>query len=125
MTQSVTAQLRYYRQGPRKMRLVADVIRGRDVTRAISILTVMNKKAARALLKLLRSAIANAKNNFNLDTELLRVSSITVDGGPMLKRWLPRAHGRATPIRERTSHVTLTLSPFARKFTKDKVKSAK
>ena len=107
------------------MRLVADVIRGRDVTRAISMLTVMNKKAARALLKLLRSAIANAKNNFSLDTDLLRVSSITVDGGPMLKRWLPRAHGRATPIRERTSHVTLTLSPFARKFTKDKAKSAK
>lgn len=126
MIQAVTAQLRYYRQGPRKMRLVADVIRGRDVTRAVGLLTVTNKKAARALLKLLRSAIANAKNNFALDTELLRVRSITVDGGPMLKRWLPRAHGRATPIRERTSHVTLTLSPFARQFTKgSKTKSAK
>ncbi|MDO8626227.1 MAG: 50S ribosomal protein L22 [Candidatus Magasanikbacteria bacterium] len=118
---SVTAKLRYYRMGPRKMRLLADVIRGRDVARAESALSVLNKKGSPVLIKLLRSAVANAKNNHNLDTNLLRVASLTVDGGPSLKRWLPRAHGRATPIRERTCHVTLTLAPFEKK-TKVKVK---
>lgn len=118
MTTRVIAKLRYYRMGPRKLRLIVDVIRGRDVTRAQNALTVLNKKGAKPVLKLLRSAIANAKNNFNLDVERLRVASVTVDGGPMIKRWLPRAHGRATPIRERTSHVILTLEPFTPKKAK-------
>lgn len=116
----VIAKLRYYRMGPRKMRLLADVIRGRDVTRATYALSVINKKGSKPLLKLLNSAIANAKNNHSLDTTLLRVASVTVDGGPVLKRWLPRAHGRATPIRERTCHVTLTLVPFEKKAEKKK-----
>jgi large subunit ribosomal protein L22 len=106
--------------GPRKLRLIVDVIRGRDVTRAQNALSIMNKKGAKPVLKLLRSAIANAKNNFQLDTEKLRIASVTVDGGPMIKRWLPRAHGRATPIRERTSHVILTLEPFTPKVKKAK-----
>ena len=119
----VTAKLRHYRLGPRKMRLLADVIRGRDVVRAEAMLSVLNKKGAPQLLKLLRSAVANAKNNFSLDTTLLRVKSITVDGGPVLKRWMPRAHGRATPIRQRTSHITLVLEPFEKKINTKKLKS--
>ncbi len=96
--------------GPRKVRLVADLIRGRKATTAVSTLSVLNKKAARPLLKLLNSAIANAKHNAELPLEVLRVAKITVDGGPVLKRWMPKAHGRATPVRERTSHILLTLT---------------
>ncbi|MBI2443747.1 MAG: 50S ribosomal protein L22 [Candidatus Magasanikbacteria bacterium] len=110
----VDAQLRYYRQSPRKVRLVADLIRGKTVARAIAALTHLNKRAARPLLKLLNSAVANAQHNFKLDPDTLVVRAITVDGGPVLKRWTPRAHGRATPIRERTSHVKLVLAPRRR-----------
>ena len=106
----VTAKLKYFRQGPRKVRLVADMIRGRKAERAVEILSLTQKKAGRVLLKLLNSAIANAKHNDQLSKENLKISKITVDGGPVLKRWTPRAHGRATPIRERTSHVELTLA---------------
>jgi len=95
--------------GPRKVRLVADLMRGRRVPMLIDRLSLMNKKAARYLLKLLKSAVANAKNNFQLEVDDLRVKSITVDGGPVLKRWMPKAHGRATPVRERTSHINLVL----------------
>ena len=107
--QEVKAKLNFLRMGPRKVRLVADLMRGRKVSMVIDRLSLMNKKAARYLLKLLKSAVANAKNNFQLEMETLRVKSITVDGGPVLKRWMPKAHGRATPIRERTSHINLIL----------------
>lgn len=109
MTQVVTAQLRYYRMGPKKLRLIADLIRGKRVTRAQSVLGLLNKKGAKPMLKLLNSAVANAKHNHNLGLENLIVKSIMVDGGPMLKRFMPKAHGRATPVRERTSHVSLVL----------------
>lgn len=99
---------------PRKLRLLADLVRGRAVKRALDTLSVLNKRGARPLKKLLESAVANAKHNSALSPEGLRVESITVDGGPMLKRWMPRAHGRATPIRERTSHVTVTLGEVKR-----------
>ncbi len=111
----VIAQLRFLRTSPRKMRLVADVIRGRDVVRALNSLTLLNKKPAKYLLKLLRSAVANAKHNNDLAVENLRVKKITVDNGPMLKRWMPKAHGRATPVRERTSHIYLALETFEKK----------
>ncbi len=110
MKQLVTAKLSYLRMGPRKVRLVADLIRGRSVARAIDILTVTNKRPAKPLLKLLLSAVANAQHNFSLAQEGLKVTTLTVDGGPMLKRWMPKAHGRATPVRERTSHVNLVLT---------------
>jgi large subunit ribosomal protein L22 len=109
MLQEVHAKLRFLRIGPRKVRLVADLMRGRRVEKAVTMLSVLNKRAAKPLLKLLNSAVANAQHNFSLAPATLRVSKITVDGGPALKRWMPKAHGRATPIREATSHITITL----------------
>lgn len=109
MSQVVTAKLSYLRMGPRKVRLVADMIRGRKISKALEILVLSKKAAARPILKLLNSAVANAKHNNNLMASDLCVKTIMVDGGPMLKRWMPKAHGRATPIRERTSHITLGL----------------
>jgi large subunit ribosomal protein L22 len=91
------------------VRLVTDLIKGRSVKKAQDILSLTNKKAARPVLKLLNSAIANATNNFKLDENSLKVKNVTVDGGPVLKRWMPKAQGRATPIRERTSHITMFL----------------
>ena len=73
-------------------------------------------------MKLLNSAIANAKHNHSLDVENLRVQSITVDGGPVLKRWMPKAHGRATPIRERTSHINLVLVDIKKEVKKEEEK---
>lgn len=109
MSQVVTAKLSYLRMGPRKVRLVADMIRGRKISKALEILVLSKKAAARPIFKLLNSAVANAKHNNNLMAADLCVKTIMVDGGPMLKRWMPKAHGRATPIRERTSHITLGL----------------
>ena len=116
----VTAKLRFLRTSPRKMRLVADLVRGRDVIRAVNYLTLLKKDAAKHLLKLLNSAVANAKHNHSLAIENLRIKSITVDGGPMLKRWMPKAHGRATPVRERTSHINLVLEEIVRKAKNQK-----
>ena len=109
MTQ-ITAQLRFYRMGPKKMRLIADLIRGKKVERSQAVLSLLNKKGAKPILKLLNSAVANAKHNHNIESARLFVKSIMVDGGPVLKRFMPKAHGRATPVRERTSHVKLVLS---------------
>ena len=120
-----TAQLRYYRMGPRKLRLVTDLVRGRSVSRAAVILSVLNKKGARPILKLLNSAVANASHNHKVASEKLFIKTITVDGGPVLKRWMPKAHGRATPVRERTSHVKLTLAELPPRKEKAKTKSTK
>jgi large subunit ribosomal protein L22 len=106
----VQAHLRFLRMSPRKVRLVADLIRGRKAERAVTILSVLNKVAAEPILKLLKSAMANAEHNFSLSVPNLKVATITVDGGPSLKRWMPKAHGRATPVREPTSHITIILS---------------
>lgn len=115
MNQTVTAQLRYLRASPRKLRLLADFIRGKKAVRAADSLSVMNKRGARHLLKLVRSALANAKHNHELAAENLFIKTITVDGGPVLKRFMPRAHGRATPVRERTAHVKLVLGVLSEK----------
>lgn len=123
MNNQVTAQLRFLRMSPRKLRLVADTIRGRSVTHSLSVLSVLNKKGAGHLLKLLQSAVANAKHNHQMELNDLRVSSITVDGGPVLKRFMPKAHGRATPVRERTSHVKLSLEKIIKKEKKEIKKS--
>lgn len=105
----VHAKLRNLRRSPKKVRLVADVIRGMDVNQALHQLQFINKGATYELTKLLNSAIANAENNNNLSKDNLFVKEITVDGAGFLKRWMPRAHGRATMIRKRMSHVTIVL----------------
>lgn len=95
---------------PRKVRLVVDVVRGMSVAEAEMRLTFLPKAAAMPVLKLLRSAVANAEHNFKLSRETLFVKTITVDGGPVLHRWRARAMGRAAPIRKRTSHIMLIVS---------------
>lgn len=107
-TQSV-AKLRYLRMAPRKIRLVADIIRGLSVEKALVQLRHLQKEAKVPVLKLLQSALANATNNLKMNKDTLRVKSILVDGGPISYRWMPRAMGRATSIRKRTTHITLIL----------------
>ncbi len=88
---------------------MTDLVKGMDIDKAEAQLRFVNKAAARPVLKLLQSAKANAEHNFKLETSGLFIKSIIVDGGPVLHRWRPRAFGRATPIRKRSSHVTLVL----------------
>ncbi len=107
----VKAELKNYRQSPRKVRLVVDAIRGKDVTNAVTTLTFMSKRAASPIEKLLKSAIANASHNFNLKEDILFVKEITVDSGPILKRSMARARGRAFPIHKHTSHIKIVLAP--------------
>lgn len=94
---------------PQKARLVADLIRGKKVEDALLVLRFTEKKAARILSKTLRSAIANATETQNVDPDSLYVKKTYIDGGATLKRFTPRAHGRATPIRKRTSHFTVVV----------------
>jgi large subunit ribosomal protein L22 len=108
----VTAKLKYLRIAPRKVRLVADLIRGKKVSQALNFLEFLPKKAAPPLLKLLKQAIANAKNNFQLDESNLYISKILVDEGPKLKRQMPRARGQADEIYKRTSHISLVLDSY-------------
>ncbi len=104
------ANVRYLRIAPRKLRTVVDMIRGKDVSRAQGILASNNKlNISRELTKLLNQALANAKENMNLDLDRLFIKSIMVDQGPSLKRFLPRMRGRADRILKRTSEVTLVL----------------
>ena len=104
-----TARLRSLRVAPRKVRLLVDLIRGMKVEDAINQLYFSTKSAAKPVLKLLKSAIANAKHNHNMNEETLVIKVAFVDGGKTLHRSTPRAMGRATPIRKRTSHITLVL----------------
>jgi large subunit ribosomal protein L22 len=105
----VKARLRFVRIAPRKARLVADLIRGKRSEEALNILTFTRKAAAKILIKLLKSAIANATQKKNIDVDHLYVKQITVDQGPTMKRYQPRALGRATMIRKRTSHIHIVL----------------
>jgi ribosomal protein L22 len=107
---TVRARARYVRCAPRKARLVIDHIRGKDVDQARAILMHTPRAASRDVLKLLESAIANAENNHELVADELRVGKAYVDEGPTLKRYRPRALGRATRIRKRTSHLTIELT---------------
>jgi large subunit ribosomal protein L22 len=104
-----TAVLHYLRVAPRKVRAVADVIRGRPVDEALAILDYTNRAAAAPLARMLRAAVANAASSEKIDVDTLRVKEIHVDQGPMIKRFMPRAQGRATMIQKKTSHVSLTL----------------
>ena len=123
MKSQATAQLNYVRMSPQKLRLTAGLIRGLSVEKAIVQLRFSKKQAARPVLKLLESAVANAVQNNALKRETLVVQSITVDGGPILHRWMPRAMGRATPVRKRSSHIILVLQGEADE--KKKVQKAK
>ena len=107
---AVRAQARYVRCAPRKARLVVDHIRGKSVDDARAILGATPRAAARDVLKLLDSAIANAENNHELVADELKIAKVFVDEGPTLKRYQPRAQGRATRIRKRTSHMTILLT---------------
>ena len=107
----VRAQAKYVRHAPRKARLVVDHIRGKSIDEARAILVHTPRAAARDVLKLLESAVANAENNHELDADELVIHKAYVDEGPTLKRYRPRALGRATRIRKRTSHMTIQLSP--------------
>jgi large subunit ribosomal protein L22 len=103
------AVARNIRISPRKVRLVVDAIRGQRVEEALNILRNLPKRAAPVVEKLLRSAMANAEQKEVADVESLRIHTVTVDVGPTLKRFIPRAMGRATPIRKRTSNITLIV----------------
>jgi large subunit ribosomal protein L22 len=105
------AILKYLRIAPRKVRLVADLIRKKDVKRAKEILAFTKKRAALPILKLLNSAVANAKQKYGIDEENLVVDKILVNEGPKLKRVFPRARGRANIIQKKTSHVLIVLKP--------------
>lgn len=103
------AVLRYARISPRKVKIVIDLIRNKSVAEAIGIINNTPKAASEYLIKLLNSAIANATNNHNMDAEKLYVAEVYANPGPILKRIMPRAQGRAFRIRKRTSHVTIVL----------------
>lgn len=105
-----TAKLNNLRMTPRKVRLLTDLIKGMKATEAALQLEFSTKHASRPILKLLRSAMANATHNHKLDVQTLVISNVVVDAGQTLHRWMPRAMGRATPIRKRSSQITLTLT---------------
>ncbi len=104
------AQAKHVRQSPYKARRVLDLVRGLPVDEARVVLDFTNRKAAGTIKKVLDSAIANAEHNFALDAEELYVQEAYADEGPTLKRWRPRARGRATRIRKRTSHITVVVA---------------
>ena len=104
------ASAMHVRISPRKVRMVLDTVRGKSVSQALGLLTLTRKKAAKPVQKLLRSAVANAAENNGIDdVDALMIDQIMADEGPTLKRYMPRARGRATPIRKRTSHIRITL----------------
>ena len=104
------AELRYARISPRKVGIVLDLIRGKDIATATGILAHTPKAASELVLKLLKSAVSNAEANHNMDVSKLYVSETYACGGPILKRIMPRAQGRAFRINKRTSHITLVVA---------------
>ncbi len=105
----VTAKLKFARVGAQKARLVADAVRGKDVNEAIRSLAYMKKKSAVLVKKLIESAVANAEDKKVVDVDNLYVKAITVDQGPLMKRFRPRAQGRAFTIRKKLSHINVVL----------------
>jgi large subunit ribosomal protein L22 len=104
-----SARLSTIRLSPLKGRLVADQVRGMDVSRATTLLKFSNRRAAHVICKVLESAIANAENNLGADVDDLKVHSIMIDEGPRLKRMMARAKGRGSRIMKRTAHITVTV----------------
>ena len=107
----VRASARYVRSAPRKARLVADQVRGLHIEQARALLQFSPRSAGRDILRLIDSAAANAENNHELVADDMKISEITIDEGPTLRRYRPRALGRATRINKRTSHISVALSP--------------
>lgn len=105
----VKASLKFARVGAQKARVVVDLVRGKNVDEAVRILTLTNKKTAGLVKKLIESAVANADQAKTIDIDRLFVKTITVDQGPKLKRYKPRAQGRATPFNKKTSHINVVL----------------
>ncbi len=118
---NITVTLRYLRIPSRKVRFVADLVKGLPVMEAEARLMVTPRRPKEPVVKLLRSAIANAENNHHIEKQNLFIKEIRVDGGPMFKRWITRARGGVDPIQKKTSHVTLTLGvsekPMGKAFT--------
>ena len=112
-SQEVKAIARYIRMSPFKVRRVLNQIRGRSYREALIILEFMPYRACEPIVKVLRSAVANAEHNQGLDPNDLVVSQAFADGGPTLKRYQPRAQGRAYQIRKRTCHITVAVAPMA------------
>ena len=112
MASSYQSRLRNCRISARKARLVVDLVRGRAVQEALDILHLTNKKAAPILHKMIRAAIASAVAKETVDVDRLIVAEAFVDEGPTMKRFLPRAQGRATPLKKRTAHITVKLQEW-------------
>lgn len=104
---------RYIRVSPRKARRVADLIKGKQVDEALNVLLLTPSRPARYIYKLLKCAVGNAENDYELDRRDLYVKNVIIDQGPMLKRWIARARGRADMIRRRTSHITVVIHPIS------------
>ena len=107
------ARLRNLRLAPRKARIIADIVRGKDVGTAINTLRFMNKAGAREFFKLIVSAVANAEDQGEDDVEGLIITKVTVDQAATLKRWRPRAQGRGTRVEKKSSHITVEVAPAA------------
>jgi len=107
---TVTSQVKNYRAAPRKVRLLADFVRGKDAKKALAELTFVNKRHALAIAKAISSAIANAKENTDMDTKNLIVSDIQVQEGKTMKRFRAGSNGRGLPMRKRLSHISVTLT---------------
>ena len=107
-----TAVVRYVRMSPRKVRIVANMVRGKNVDEAIAILKLLPKKSSKIIEKLIHSAAANADDlsKGKVDVDALFVKSIQVDNGPIIKRWMPRAMGRANRIQRRTSNIRVVVT---------------
>ncbi|MCS7253069.1 MAG: 50S ribosomal protein L22 [Armatimonadota bacterium] len=100
---------RYVRVSPQKARRVAELVKGKHVDEALDILLTIPSKPAKYIHKILKCAVGNAENDYEIDRKSLYVKNVIVDQGPMLKRWMPRARGRADMIRKRTSHITVII----------------
>lgn len=116
------AILTNYRQSPRKVRLVASLIRGKTIAQARKALTLLDKRSAPAFTKLLNSAVANAKQNDNKNEDELRIAEVRVDQGIVFRRYMPRAFGRASAIKKKSSTITLALGEQEQKTAKKTVK---
>ena len=122
---SVIAKYRHLHIAPRKVRLVADAVRGEKVERAQAVLRFLVKRSSIPMLKLLNSAVANAENNFHLDKTNLYIAKITVDEGRKNKRWHAQSRGRAAEILKRTSHITIILEEIVANAPKIKKAAVK
>lgn len=116
------AQLKFLRMTPQKVRLVAGLVRGMEVNKALDQLKFSSKQAALPVKKLIESAVANAIHNNNVKKDTLKIETIFVNEGSVLRRWMPRAMGRATPLRKKSSHITVILTGEADEVKKKEAK---